>query len=75
MQTIIGMHYKVMARVFLDQVPYGIPELGPEDVPQQGDLGMEGLTTANLNSIPVSAIVERAKKVRELRDEQPKFFN
>ncbi len=75
MQTVMGMHYGAMARVFLDQVLYMIPELGPEDAPQQSDLGMEGLTTENLNSIRVLAIVERAKKVRELRDDQPKLFN
>ena len=75
MQTIMGMQYGAMARVLLDQVPYVVPELGPEDIPQQDDPGMEGLTAANLNSIRVSAIVARAKKVRELREEQPKFFN
>jgi hypothetical protein len=34
MQTIMGMQYGAMARVLLDQVPYVVPELGPEDIPQ-----------------------------------------
>jgi len=64
-----------MARVLLDRVPYVVPNLGHEDLPQLGDLGMEGLTAANIVSIRVSAIAARAKKVRELRDVCPKFFN
>ncbi len=32
-QTIMGMQCGAMARVFLDQVPYVIPEIGPEDIP------------------------------------------
>jgi len=48
--------------------------LGPEDLPQLGDPGIEGLTAANIAPIRVSAITARAKKVRELRDACPKFL-
>ena len=75
MQTIMGMQYGAMARVLLDRVPYVVPELGPENLPQLGDPGMEGLTAANIASIRDSAITARAKKVRELRDACPKFFS
>jgi hypothetical protein len=74
-QTIMGMQSGAMARVLIDQVPYVIPELGPEDLPQPNDPGMEGLSIANLTSIRVLAITARAKIVRELRDNHPKFFN
>jgi hypothetical protein len=75
MQTIMGMQYGAMARVLLDRVPYIVPELGPEALPQLGDPVMVGLTAANIASIRVSAITARAKKVRELRNACPKFFN
>ncbi len=32
MQTIMGMQYGAMIGIFRDQVPYVIPELGPEDL-------------------------------------------
>jgi hypothetical protein len=76
MQTIMGMQYGAMARVLLNRVPYVVPELGPEDFPQLSDPScMEGLTSANIASIRVSAITARAKKFRELRDACPTFFN
>jgi hypothetical protein len=62
-----------MARVLLDRVPYVVPELGPEDLPQLGDSGIEGLTAANIASIRVLAITACAKKVIELHDAFPKF--
>ena len=71
----MGMQYEAMARVLLDRVPYVVPELGPEDLPQLGDSGMEGLTAANIAYLRVSAITARAKKIRELRDACPKLFN
>jgi hypothetical protein len=36
---------------------------------------MEGLTAANIQAIRVSVVTAHSKKKRELRDEQPKFFN
>ncbi len=33
MQTIMGMQYGAMARILIDQVPYVIHELDPEDLP------------------------------------------
>jgi hypothetical protein len=75
MQTIMGMQYGDMARVFPDQVPYVIPELGPKNPSQQDDPVMEGFSTAKLLFIRVSAIVARAKKTRELGDDLPKIFN
>jgi hypothetical protein len=74
-QTMMGIQYVAIARVLLDRVPYVVPELGPEDLPQLDDPGMEGLTAANKASIRVSAITARAKKVRELRDACSKCFN
>ena len=64
-----------MVRVFTDQVPYVVPDIEIGNLPQAGDPGMEGLTIANINAIQVSAITDHAKKKREMRDEQPKFFN
>ena len=75
MHTTMGARYGPMARVFTDQVPYVVPDLEADDVPQADDPGMEGLSAANLNAIRVSAITAHAKKKRELRDELPKFFN
>ena len=75
MHTTLGARYGPMARVFTDQVPYVVPDIDFGDLPQAGDPGMEGLTIANLNAIRVSLITAHAKKKRELRDEQPKFFN
>jgi len=74
MQTIMEMLYVVMPSVPLDQKLYAVPYLGHEDLPQQIDPSMEDLTTTNLNSIRVSAIVARAKYARVLRDEQLLFF-
>ena len=65
MQTIMEMLYVVMPSVPLDQKLYAVPYLGHEDLPQQIDPSMEDLTTTNLNSIRVSAIVARAKYTRE----------
>ena len=75
MHIAMGVRYDPMARVFNDQVPYAVPDLEAEDVPQSDKPGMEGLSAANLNLIRVSAITAHAKKKRELRDELPKFFN
>jgi hypothetical protein len=75
MYTTMGARYGPMVRVFADQVPYVVPDLGPNDEPQAGDSGMKGLTAANIQAIRVSAVTVHSKKKRELRDEQPKFFN
>ena len=75
MHTTLGARYGPMARVFTDQVPYVLPDIEIGDLPQVGDPGMEGLTIANINAIRVSVITDHAKKKREMRDEQPKFFN
>ena len=75
MHTTMGARYGPMARVFTDQVPYVVPDLEADDVPQADDPGMEDLSAASLNAIRVSAITAHAKKKRELRDELPKFFN
>ena len=74
MHTTMGARHGPMARVFADQVPYVLPDLGPDDLPQAGDPGMDGLTAANLQAIRVSVVTAHAKKKRELRDEQPKIF-
>jgi hypothetical protein len=39
MYTIMGARYGPMARVSADQVPYVMPDLRPNDVPQAGDHG------------------------------------
>jgi hypothetical protein len=75
MHTTLGARYGPMARVFTDQVPYVVPDIEIGDLPQVGDPGMEGLTIADINAIRVSAITDHAKKKREMRDEQSKFFN
>jgi hypothetical protein len=75
MHTTLGARYGPMVRVFTDQVPYVVPDIEIGDLPQADDPGMEGLTIANINAIRVSAIADHAKKKREMRDEQPKFFN
>jgi hypothetical protein len=54
---------------------YVVPDIKIGDLPQAGDLGMDGLTIANINAIRVSAITDHAKKKRDMRDEQLKFFN
>ena len=56
-------------------MPYVVHDIEIGDLPQVGDPGMEGPTIANLNAIRVSGITDHAEKKRELRDEQPKFFN
>ena len=60
MHTIMGARYGPMARVFADQVPYVLPDLGPDDVPQAGDPRVEGLTAANVQAIRVSVQAIRA---------------
>ncbi len=75
MHTIIGARYGPIAMVFTDHVAYVVLDLEADDKPQADDPGMEGLSTANLNVIRVSAITAHAKKKRELRDELPKLFN
>ena len=75
MHTTMGARYGPMARVFTDQEPYVVPDLEADDVPQADNMGMKGLSVANLNAIRVSAITAHAKKKRELRDELPQFFN
>ena len=71
----MGARYGQMARVFTDQVPYVVPNLEADDVPQAHGPDMEGLSVANLNVIRLSAITAHAKKKRELRDELPKDLN
>ena len=75
MHAAMGLHYDSMVRICNDQVPYSVPDLEANDVTQADDPGMEGLSTANLNAIRVSAITAHAEKKIELRDELPKFFN
>jgi hypothetical protein len=75
MHTTMGARYGQKARVFNDQLPYVMPDLEADNVPQADDPDMEGLSTANLNAIRVSVITAHAKKKRELRDELPKFLN
>jgi hypothetical protein len=75
MHTTLGARFGPMARVFTDQVPYVVHDIEIGDLPLAGDLGMEGLTIANLNAIRVSMITDHAKKKKDTRDEQPKFFN
>ncbi len=56
LHTTMGARYGPMARVFAVQVPYVVPDLGPDDVPQAGDPGMEGLTAASIQAIRVSVV-------------------
>jgi hypothetical protein len=51
MHTNMGARYGPMARVLTDQVPYVVPDLKADDVPQADDPGKEGLSVANLNAI------------------------
>jgi len=62
MYTTMAARYDPMARIFNDQVPYVVPDLQADDVPQGDDPGMEGLSAANFNTIRVSAISDQAKK-------------
>jgi hypothetical protein len=39
MQTTTGARYGPIARVFNDQVPYVVPDLEADDVPQADDAG------------------------------------
>jgi hypothetical protein len=68
------MRFGAMARVLSTQKPDVYPALLPEDLPRQGDEGMEGLTAEYINSLRVSAICAHATEVREARDDQPKLF-
>jgi hypothetical protein len=72
--TTMGARYGLMARVCNDQVPYAVPDLEADDVPQTDDPGMEGLLAAIFNAIRVSVRAAHSKKKRELRDELPFFF-
>jgi hypothetical protein len=40
MHTTMGARYGPMARIFGDQVPYVVPDLKADDVPQADDPGM-----------------------------------
>jgi hypothetical protein len=58
----MGMQYGAMVRVLINQVTYVVIELGPEDLPQLGDPGMEGYTVASISSIRGLAIIARARR-------------
>ncbi len=75
MHTALGTIYGPIANFFADQVPYVVSNIKIGNVPQAGDQEMEDTATPHLNAIRISVITDRAKKKRELRDEQPNICN
>ncbi len=65
MHTFMGARYGPITKVLNDKVPYVVPDLKTDDVPQADDPGMEGLSSVNLNVVRVSVKTAHAKKKRD----------